>query len=121
MLPNTQRGVHMFHIGKIVEVISQAKDRKIKSADAKVQAVLSMWDENLIILEVDKKIAGAVSSGDYVLADYSPVSEESPYRRMVITKVLSYEKGKKIWDEFKKEFTRKRSSAPHAQSNMPYR
>ncbi|NYZ76983.1 hypothetical protein H0O02_01565 [Candidatus Micrarchaeota archaeon] len=112
----------MYHIGKTVEVISQAKDRRIKSADTKVQALVAMWDENMLVLEVDKKIAGALAAGDYVLADYSPVSEESPYRKMIITKILPAEKGRKIWDEFQKMLSKKKSAVSQVPGgNLPYR
>lgn len=113
----------MYHIGRVVEVISQLKDRKIRSADAKIQAVINMWDENMIILEVDRKIANTIAVDDYVLADYSPASLESPYRKMIITKVLGKEKGRKIWDEFEKMLSKRKNAVAHAAggANLPYR
>jgi len=107
----------MYHVGKVVEVISPAKDRKIKSADKTVQAVLKMWDENMLILDVDKKIAPSLLPGDYVITDYSPMGPQSPYRKMLVTKVLPREKGKKIWTEFQKELSRKRSALTHMQQS----
>lgn len=111
----------MYHIGKVAEVISPLKDKKIKSADNIVQAVVKMWDENLLILEVKKKIAKNLLPGDYVIADYNPVGPASPYRKMVITKIIPREQGKKIWAEFQRELARKRSAVSHMQSQLPYR
>ncbi len=107
----------MYHIGKVIEIISPARDKKIKSADKTVQAAVRMWDENLLILEVDKKIASSALPGDYVIADYSPIGSNSPYRKMLITKVLPREKGKKIWNEFTKELSRKKSALAHMQAS----
>ena len=45
----------MYHIGIVQHVI--LPDRKgVISADASVQAVVRMWDNNLLILLVDKRI-----------------------------------------------------------------
>ncbi len=112
----------MYHIGKVIEVISQIKDKKVKSADRKIQAVVNMWDENMLILEVDKKIASAIVVGDYVLADYSPISSSSPYRKMIITKILPKEKGKRIFEEFQKMFSKRKPTLSQAQGgDLPYR
>jgi len=83
----------MYHIGKIVEVISPVKDKKIKSSDKSIQAVVRMWDENLMIMGVDPKLSKNLLSGDI---------------------------GKKIWNEFTKELSRKKSAMAHMQqSQMP--
>ena len=107
----------MYHIGKIVEVISHAKDKKMKSADKTVQAVVRMWDENMLILEVDNKIAKNILPGDYVIVNYSPMGPSAHHRKMLITKVLSRDKGKKIWNEFTKELSRKKSAMAHMQAS----
>lgn len=109
----------MYHVGKIVEVISPLKDRKIKSADKGVEAVIRMWDENLMIIGADPKISKNLLPGDYVIVDYTPVDPKSPHRKMLITKVLPREMGKKIWNEFQKELSRKKSAMAHLQSQMP--
>ncbi len=109
----------MYHVGKIIELISP-KEKKTRSADASVQAMIRMWDENLLILEVHKKIEKNLLPGDYVLADYSPLAPTSPYRKMLVIKVLPREKGKKIWTEFQKELSRKKSVlAQVQQSGIP--
>ncbi len=111
----------MYHIGKIVEVISPARAKKMKSTDKSVQVAVRMWDENLMILGVDPKLAKSTLPGDYVIADYTPVDPKSPHRKMLITKVLPRDMGKKIWIEFQKELSRKRSSLSHEQSVPGYR
>jgi len=110
----------MYHIGKIVEVISPAKNKKIKSTDKSIQVVVRMWDENLMIMAADPKISKNLLSGDYVIADYTPLNPKSPHRKMLITKVLPRDMGKKIWSEFQKELSRKKSAMAHMQqSQMP--
>jgi len=109
----------MYHIGKIVEVISPAKNKKIKSTDKSIQVVVRMWDENLMIMAVDPKISKNLLPGDYVIADYNPLDPKSPHRKMIITKVLPRDMGKKIWSEFQKELSRKKSAMAHLQSQMP--
>jgi len=112
----------MFHIGKVEKVILP-KGKGIISADAIVQAMVRMWDDNLLLLEVDKKIANQLKEGDYAIADYSPVSPDSPHRRMLVTKILRGDTGKKIFKEFEKEHEKRKQkteSASAAPAAMPY-
>jgi hypothetical protein len=117
------RGAKMFHIGKVMKMVLP-RGKGIISADSSVQAMVKMWDDNLLMLEVDKKIANAIKEKDYVIADYSPVAPNSPHRRMIITKIVRGELGKQIWDEFGREFDKRKSkndSAPQLQPMpMPY-
>jgi len=110
-------GDFIYHIGKVIEVISTKGG--IKSADATTQAVVRMWDENLLILKVDKKLANGIKKDDYVLADYTPLSEQSPYRKMTIVKILPNEKGEMIWHEFRAEYERRKQGDIKRQP-MPY-
>lgn len=89
----------------IQNVISNNKGTK--GTDS-TEAVIRMWDENLMILTVDKKISKNIKKGDYVIADYSPLSSQSPHRKMLITKILSSEEGGKIWLEFRNESDRRK-------------
>jgi len=98
----------MYHIGMVQDVI--LPDRKgVISADASIQAVVRMWDNNLLILLVDKRIGKRVRKGDYVLSDYTPMSPTSRHRKLYITKVLSKNEGGKIWKEFQTEFERRKT------------
>lgn len=88
--------------------------RGIVASDASVQAVVKMWDENLLILGVDKKIAKIVKKGDYVIADYTPLSDVSANRKLTLIKILPVETGSKIWAEFQDEYDRRRVKPPQA-------
>ncbi len=113
----------MYHIGKIVRIVLP-KGKGVISADSSIEAVVRMWDDNLLLLEVDKKIANQVREKDFVIADYTPVAPNSPHRRMLVTKILRGDLGKQIWDEFTREYEKRKSrpeSAPQLQPMpMPY-
>ena len=97
----------MYHIGMVQQVILPDRKGTI-SSDASIQAVVRMWDNNLLILLVDKKIGKRVRKGDYVLSDYTPMSPVSRHRKLYITKVLSKNEGSKIWTVFQEEFKRRK-------------
>lgn len=109
----------MYHIGIVEQVISPG-GKGVISADTVVQAVVRMWDENLLIVAVDKKIGKNVKKGDYVLTDYSPMSAASPHRKLCVTKILPQDSGSKVWTEFKDELE-KRKSKMEQQSQQPVR
>lgn len=96
----------MYHIGIIQHLIVPGKDGAVGS-DTSVQAVVRMWDANLLILGVDPKIGRKAKKNDYVLADYTPVSADSPNRKLVIIKILSHDQGSRIWADFQDEFDKK--------------
>ncbi len=96
----------MYHIGIIQHLIAPGKEGAVGS-DASVQAVIRMWDANLLILGVDAKIARKVRKNDYVLADYTPLTSESPNRKLVIIKILSHDQGSRIWADFQDEFDKR--------------
>ena len=97
----------MYHIGTVQHIISPI-GKGIISSDASVQVVVRMWDENLLIIGVDKKISKSIKKGDYVLADYTPMSPNSNHRKLLITKILPIEEGSKIWAEFQDEIERRK-------------
>jgi len=111
----------MFHIGK-VEKIVLSKSKGVISADNTVQAMTRMWDNNLLLLEVDGKIGKEIKDGDYVIADYRPISDNSPNRKMRITKIVRGDLGKTIWKEFEKEHDKRKfkTESASAQPPMPY-
>ncbi len=97
----------MYHVGIVEHIISPAH-KGVVSSDETVQAVVRMWDENLLILPVHKKIVKKIKKGQYVLNDYTPMSPVSRYRNLVVVKILPAKDGKKIWDEFKGELDRRK-------------
>ncbi len=113
----------MFHIGKVMKMVLP-KGKGVISADGSIQAMVKMWDDNLLLLEVDKKIARDVREKDYIIADYTPIAPNSPHRRMIITKIVRGDLGKQIWDEFSREFAKRKNRAESvpqlAAMPMPY-
>ncbi|MBN1170226.1 hypothetical protein JXA56_04320 [Candidatus Micrarchaeota archaeon] len=97
----------MYHIG-IVENIVSPKTKGVVSADDSVQALIKMWDNNLLILPVHRKISGSIKKGDYVLNDYTPMSPTSRYRNLFVIKILSEKEGKQIWQKFQEELERRK-------------
>lgn len=108
----------MYHIGMVQHVISPGKGTA--SADSSVQAVVKMWDDNLLILGVDRKIAKLLKKGDYVIADYTPLAAGSANRKLSLVKVLTPESGSVIWAEFRDEFDRRRSASQPPQQPVRY-
>lgn len=110
-------GDFIYHVGKVIEVIPSKNG--VKSADKSVQAVVRMWDENLLILKVEKKIEAVIKKDDIVIADYTPLSDRSPYRKMTIVKILPPEKGQSVWNAFREEYEKRKEGAIKKQP-MPY-
>ena len=95
----------MFHPGIIIEVFK--KEKNVKSKDSSVQAALEMWDENIVTMNVNSKIADNLKKGDLVLADYNPVSDKVAVPRFEVVKILKGTKGKDMWNKYK-AFLRKK-------------
>jgi len=103
----------------VQHVISPGKG--IVGSDASVQAVVKMWDANLLILGVDRKLAKIVKKGDYVLADYTPLSDNSPNRKLLLIKILPVDAGSRIWAEFQDEYDRRRAKPQPQPPQQPLR
>ena len=89
----------MFHPGRVVAVL-RGDDKSIIGADKSVQAVISMWDDNLLTCEVDAGISEKIKETDIVLVDYSPKYQTIPVPRQIIVKILRGEIAKKVWAEY---------------------
>lgn len=101
----------MYHPGKILKVFSKA-DKDIIAADASTQALLLMWDENVLTLLVDAKIAGKVKEGDVVLVDYRPLMGLSaPMPKQIVTKVIHGKKADALWKEYEQVRARQKQAA----------
>jgi hypothetical protein len=91
----------MYHPGKVVAVLSPS-DKGIMSADASVQATLRMWDDNVLTMLVEPKLAGKLREGDVVLCDYRPEKGMSvPVPRNVVVKILRGKQAEKMWHEYR--------------------
>ncbi|MFH1424851.1 MAG: hypothetical protein ABIG20_04215 [archaeon] len=104
-----------YHPGKVLQIYSP-EDKNVKSADETEQALVEMWDENLITVSVETALQGKVKEGNVVLVDYTPTVPNSPVPRMTITKILKGKVAEKTWSEYK-EFNKNRKST--ATPSMP--
>ena len=93
----------MYHPGKVLKIYSP-KDSDVVSSDKEVQAMVSMWDENLTIVLVDKKLADSLKIDDVVLVDYRPLSDTLPVPRLVVTKILRGDAASETWNKYKEKF-----------------
>jgi len=74
----------MYHVAKVLKVISTNRD--VISADNYTQAMLEMWDENVITVLVHPMLAKEIKENDIVLVDYRP-KKGSPAPNMVVCKI----------------------------------
>jgi hypothetical protein len=89
----------LHHPGRVIAVHAPAT---AKSADTSVQATLEMWDENVLTLTVEPKIAKDMKAGDTVLVDYSPTSVgRTTVQRQVVVKILPKNTADQIWKIYK--------------------
>jgi hypothetical protein len=98
----------MYHPGKIIAVLSP-QDKGISSSDTSVQATIRMWDENVLTMLVEPKIAARVREGDMVLCDYRPQEGLSvPVPRNVVVKILKGKSADRMWHEYREVFDKKK-------------
>ncbi len=95
----------MFHVGRVLEVFS-ADDKSIIGFDNTAQALLDMWDENMITVAIDSHLTKSIKKDDIVLVDYTP-SQTGP--RMVVIKILRAEVAKRTWKNYKDNFEKLRA------------
>ena len=107
----------MYHPGKVIEVLRPA-DKDVRSADATVQAVCRMWDENIITLMVAPKLAAQVKTGQVVLVDYRPdPAHQPPVPSHIIVKIIEGKKAELVWSTYRDMHDRqKRTAAPPTQN-----
>ncbi|MFQ6135760.1 MAG: hypothetical protein ACE5PM_01115 [Candidatus Hydrothermarchaeales archaeon] len=98
----------MYHPGKVLKIFS-SQDEDIEAANDETQAMLMMWDRNLLTLLVDLNLAAKVKEGDIVLVDYRPLSDRGPPApKMIVTKVLRGEIAERTWREYKAYYKKKK-------------
>ena len=95
----------LHHPGEVLSVIKPA-DRDVKSADSDTFATVKMWDDNILTLVVDPKIAAEIKQGDKVMVDYRPTnvgSTDKPavVQKQLITKIIRGDRADHIWKEYK--------------------
>lgn len=99
----------MFHPGKVLEVLNP-DSRFIKASDCSVQAIVKMWDENILTLNVAGGLENHIKKGSIVIIDYSPVSNHIAVPKYVIVKVIDEKFGKKIMEHYKKFYEQKKKN-----------
>ncbi|HIH19142.1 TPA: hypothetical protein HA225_04130 [Candidatus Micrarchaeota archaeon] len=91
----------MYHPGKVIAVLSP-KEKGVLSSDSSVQATMKMWDDNVLTMAVEPKIAPKIRVGDIVLADYRPEKGMSvPVPRNTIVKILRGNSADKMWATYR--------------------
>lgn len=107
--------IFMYHPGKVITLIGP-KDGQVASSDQSTQATLRMWDENLLTLLVDAKLAPKMREGDLVLVDYRPIpGMRVPAPRQIVTKILRGPKAEAVWREYQLVLERIRRTQAQAQ------
>lgn len=106
----------MYHVGKVIKVIAGGKN--VISSNNDTQAMLEMWDENLITVLVSDTIADQIKTNDIVLVDYRP-KDNSSAPNMQVCKILRGAEGKMIWEDYKEHFQSKKEKRI-AVSPQPY-
>lgn len=111
----------MYHPGKVIAVLS-GRDKGSLSSDASVQAVLRMWDDNVLTMLVERKLAAKIREGDMVLADYRPEKGMSvPVPRHVVVKILSGKAAERAWREYRDIYEkRKRHETREKEQQQSY-
>ncbi len=90
----------MYHPGKVVEVFSPKDKKSVESIDNSIQALLEMWDDNLITVLVEPQLDGKIKKDSIVLVDYRPMPDKA-VPRMSVVKVLRGETAKATWNRYR--------------------
>lgn len=96
--------------------IFRPSDKDVKSSDSDVLATLKMWDENILTLVVDSKIASEVKEGDKVLVDYRPYNIASAQKpalaqKQLVTKIIRGARAEAMWKEYRKYYSAQKQKA----------
>lgn len=95
----------MYHPGKVIKVFS-GKNEDVRSSDNTTQALVEMWDENVLTFLVDPHLPD-IKDGEIILVDYTPVSATNPNPKHVIVKILRGKTGDMTWSKYKKYHEKK--------------
>ena len=108
----------MYHPGKVIEILRKS-DKEIISADETTQAILEMWDENILTLLVCQKIEPKIKIGQIVLVDYRPDEKHNPpVPKHEIVKIICGKKADATWNTYK-EMHEKRKRKANAAPKPP--
>jgi hypothetical protein len=96
-------GKIMYHVGRIIEIMHH-EDKEIISSNKSVQAVVEMWDENVMTVGVDEALYQKIRNKDVVVVDYTPVSEKIVLPKQTIIKIIKGKKADTVWKAYKDFF-----------------
>ena len=96
----------MYHPGRVLEVFS-TKDKNIDATDGTTQAMLEMWDDNLITVLVETQLSAKVKKDDIVLVDYRPMQSQ-PVPKMTVIKILKGPVAKRTWSTYKDHHSKRK-------------
>ena len=98
----------MYHLGKVLNVM-YPDEKGSKFSENAAQALIEMWDENVIIFKVSPAIAKDVKENDYVSVDYSPVAiGGGPVPRHEVVAIINESKAKKVWSKLREKLEEKK-------------
>ena len=98
----------MYHLGKVIYVMSP-DEKGSKFSDQARQAMIEMWDDNVIIFRVNPAIARELKENDYVSVDYSPVAiGGAPVPKHEVVAIVSEPKAKKVWARLREKLEEKK-------------
>jgi len=103
----------MYHVGRVMEIFS-GDDKSVIAFDNSAQALLDMWDENMITVAIDSHLSKSIKKDDIVLVDYT-ATQTGP--RMVVIKILRGEVAKRTWKNYKDNFEKLRAKGQIKQPN----
>ena len=107
----------MYHPGRVIEVFS-TKDKNIDAVDETTQAMLEMWDDNLMTVLVEKQLSRKIKKDDVVLVDYRPMQSQ-PVPRMTVMKLLKGTVAKRTWSKYKEHHSKRKVTTTGIKSRPP--
>lgn len=107
-----------FHPGKVLQILKPSS-KNVISANTSTQAVIEMWDENILTFTVAPKIATKVKKNDIVIVDYNPTSEKMQIPKTIITKILRGKIADETWKKYKEYAKKKQKQASTRRIAVP--
>lgn len=99
--------------------IYSPKGKDVISADTRTQALLEMWDDNILTCDVDKKIESKIKEGDVVLVDYSFADPKIPMAKQIVIKILRGKTAKTTWTVYQENFAKIKQKSQQQQPQPP--
>jgi protein associated with RNAse G/E len=107
-----------FHPGKIITILKPSS-KDVISANASTQAMIEMWDENILTFTIDPKIATKAKKNDIVIVDYNPTSEKMQIPKTIITKIIRGKVAEETWRKYKDYLKKKKEMAKKQKIAVP--